>query len=636
MKNITADPSFSMKRTAAASMIGLCALVGAYAVANTGEESDSPLAVITSDSVISESVTDADSGTLGNSPIASSTEIFADIAIEVSAANVDDSANEQSSSENDSSDLSSVDTVTENTEVVNETPEVAVAESTDSALQIDDPVEAQNVTTETVLVEDDRATDDASATNADADDSLESQIEASDQVSDDGAQLVLASINPDAAQSDQMVSTPITSQVNDPIAKASEVLDSDRPAAALDVSKDIFTMSLEPDTVLPGSDDATAEENGAGDQSIEWVEAIVKKHDTLSQLFNRLGLSSREAFLIAEYKESKPLLRIRPGDTIQVHIENERLAILRYAIDRFKTLQIKSADSGYTFETLEKEPEIRHSQKSTTIWSSVLSAASEQGIGSNTVYEMIRLFGWQVDFAKDIQPGDRFSLIYEELYLGDDKVGEGQILAAELVTGNKPLRAIRHVYEDGSVDYFAPNGDGIKGSFLRTPMKFGRVSSKFSKKRFHPILKKWRAHKGVDYAAPKGTPIFSTGDGVVRQATRNKGYGKTVVIRHGGQFETLYAHMSRFAKGIKAGKRVKQGDIIGYVGNTGWATGHHLHYEFRVNGVHKNPLTVKLPKSSPIDKKYLSGFKKQALTLAADLDQMSQIPVAQADSASVQ
>ena len=215
------------------------------------------------------------------------------------------------------------------------------------------------------------------------------------------------------------------------------------------------------------------------------------------------------------------------------------------------------------------------------------------------------------------------------MFLDGEKIGNGPIIAAELSANRTLLRAVRYVDEENHVEYYAPDGDGVKGSFLRTPLKFGRVTSKFTGKRLHPIKKTWRAHKGVDYGAPRGTPILATGDGVVRHAGNKGSYGKTVIIRHGGKYDTLYAHMSKTAKGIRKGTRVKQGQVIGYVGSTGLATGPHLHYEFRIHGVHKNPLTVELPKSESIAEQYKPEFLRIAKVWTDRLDRLSTENIAQ-------
>ena len=361
-----------------------------------------------------------------------------------------------------------------------------------------------------------------------------------------------------------------------------------------------------------------------------WQETKVKKGDTLSQLFDRLELATLEAYKIADLAEAAPLLKIKPGETLKIKkTPNGKLGILQYTMSTFETLNVISKEGQYQIETTIREPEVRINNARAIIYSSLLSAASKADVSLNTMYNFIAMFGWKIDFSMDIRVGDQFSLIYEELYLDDKKVGDGDIIAAELVVSNKTYQAIRHIDEEGFTAYFAPNGDGIKGTFLRSPLKFGHITSNFSKNRLHPIKKVWRAHKGVDYGAPKGTPIMATGDGVVKIARREGGYGKTIILRHGGKYETLYAHLSGYAKGIKSGVRVKQGDVIGYVGSTGLATGPHLHYEFRIHGVHKNPVTVEFPKSNPIDPKYLSQFEKIANIWVGELEQINRIPLAQ-------
>ena len=370
----------------------------------------------------------------------------------------------------------------------------------------------------------------------------------------------------------------------------------------------------------------------------DWKSEKVKKSDTLSQIFNRFGLSSKEAYALVALEGAAPLKLIRPGEKIEVVTttsegdqNKQELAALRYPLDKFSSLVVLRTDEEYQIETEVREPVVQHKLAQATIKQSLLGAAKAADIPYDIVYQLASIFGWQVDFARDIKSGDQLKLIYEELYLDEELVGHGEIIAAELFTALKQYRAIRHVDEEGHVTYFAPNGDGIQGSFLRSPLKFARVTSKFSKKRFHPVLKKWKAHKGVDYGAPMNTPIMATGDGIVTLARSKKGYGKTVIIRHGHKYQTLYAHLNSYAKGIKAGARVKQGEVIGFVGKTGWTTGPHLHYEFRLNGVHQNPLTVELPKSAPIDKKYEPSFKKEAAVWVAALNQAGRIPLAQND-----
>ena len=247
--------------------------------------------------------------------------------------------------------------------------------------------------------------------------------------------------------------------------------------------------------------------------------------------------------------------------------------------------------------------------------------------------ELAGIFGWDIDFALEIRAGDQFRVLYEEHYLDGEKLRDGPILAAEFTNRGQTHTAVRYADKDGEVGYYDVDGASKRRAFIRTPIKFARISSRYNPRRWHPVLKRWRSHKGVDYAAPKGTPVKATGDGRVVFRGGKSGYGKTVIIEHAGKYTTLYAHLNGYSKRSAKGKRVKQGQVIGYVGKTGLATGPHLHYEFRVNGKHRDPLRVKLPKSLSLAKSELSAFRKQTAPL---LTQLAAVPsatmVASADS----
>ena len=235
--------------------------------------------------------------------------------------------------------------------------------------------------------------------------------------------------------------------------------------------------------------------------------------------------------------------------------------------------------------------------------------------------------GWR-NFALDIRAGDQFSLVYEEQYLHGKKLHDGNILAAEFINQDHSYRAVRFTDDKGHSGYYTPDGKSVRKAFLRTPVDFKRISSRFSMHRKHPKLNKIRAHKGVDYAAARGTPIRATGDGKVIYRGVKGGYGNVVILQHGTKYSTLYGHMSRFARGVYSGRQVHQGQIIGYVGMTGLATGPHLHYEFRVNGVHRNPLTVHLPDAAPLPKQYRDTFDNTSRPLLAQLDTLKRTMLA--------
>jgi murein DD-endopeptidase MepM/ murein hydrolase activator NlpD len=233
---------------------------------------------------------------------------------------------------------------------------------------------------------------------------------------------------------------------------------------------------------------------------------------------------------------------------------------------------------------------------------------------------MANIFGYDIDFAQDIRKGDKFEILYEEKTLDGKAVGTGNILTARFTNRGKIYTAVRYTDKNGNTSYYSADGSSLRKAFIRTPVDFARISSRFSNGRKHPILNKIRAHKGVDYAAPRGTPIKAAGDGRVTLAGRKGGYGNTIVIKHGQRYQTLYAHMQGFAKGIRAGSNVKQGQIIGYIGTTGLSTGPHLHYEFQANGVHVDPLSQKLPISDPIHASEKQRFTERSKTLLAKLD----------------
>jgi murein DD-endopeptidase MepM/ murein hydrolase activator NlpD len=241
------------------------------------------------------------------------------------------------------------------------------------------------------------------------------------------------------------------------------------------------------------------------------------------------------------------------------------------------------------------------------------------GIPDHVIMELTKIFGWDIDFALDIQAGDRFSVLYEEHYLDGAKVDDGDILAAQFRNGGTLYRAVRYTDAEGSSDYYTPDGRRLHRSFLRTPVEFSRVSSGFSLSRYHPILHRFRAHRGVDYAAPLATPVMATGAGRVAFSGTQGGYGNVVIIQHGDRYSTLYGHLLRVARGVTPGAPVRQGQVIGYVGQSGLATGPHLHYEFRVDGTYQDPRTVTLPQSEPVPPAQQENFLRTSRQLLAEL-----------------
>ena len=255
-----------------------------------------------------------------------------------------------------------------------------------------------------------------------------------------------------------------------------------------------------------------------------------------------------------------------------------------------------------------------------TINQSLFAASQQIGLPDEVTLRLAQIFQWDIDFVLDLRKGDQFSLLLEEQYIDGKFIGYGKILAAEFVNQGSRYRAVYYADTDGNGSYYGESGQSLHKAFLRAPVEFSRISSNFSAARFHPIEKRMMPHRGIDYVAPTGTPVLASGDGRILKATRTEPNGNFIVIDHSGNIETKYLHLSRFASGIAAGSRVRQGQVIGYVGSTGWATAPHLHYEFLVGGVHQNPRTVPLPKADPISRRERARFESQALPLLTELD----------------
>lgn len=361
---------------------------------------------------------------------------------------------------------------------------------------------------------------------------------------------------------------------------------------------------------------------------LTWQEITVQSGDNLSLIFPKAGLSARDVYNVAQTGDSiKPLLNLKPGQTLRFGLSQQddkpTLEKLELQLSPIETLQLSKTDDGYATETLTREVDSRQKEVAGEIESSLFEAGQKAGMSDKLIMEMAHIFGWDIDFALDLRRGDNFKVIFEESFLDGQKFDDGDILAAEFTNRGTTFRAIRYTDPEGNSHFYTPNGDSMRKTFTRTPVHFSRISSRFNPNRKHPVLKTTRPHRGVDYAAPTGTPILATGDGKVDFVGNKGGYGRTVVLSHGGKYTTLYAHMSSFRKGLKHGQRVKQGQTIGYIGSSGLATGPHLHYEFRVNGVHHNPLTVALPKAEPLNAKYMAEFKQQSQPLLAQLDELT-------------
>jgi murein DD-endopeptidase MepM/ murein hydrolase activator NlpD len=358
----------------------------------------------------------------------------------------------------------------------------------------------------------------------------------------------------------------------------------------------------------------------------------VRTGDSLDRMFKRNALDRTDLANIMSLERARKHLRlIKPGDEIHVRQNNGHVLQLDKSISLGEILSIRENADGYIAKTVEEPLSTRPVRTTGTIDSSLFLAAAKAGISDRTIMNLAGIFAWDVDFMLDIRAGDEFTLVYEEVWKKGERVAEGDILAAEFINQGERFRAIRFADASGRTDYYTPDGRSVRKAFVRAPLSFSRISSNFNPKRRHPKLNRIRAHQGVDYAAPTGTPIKAAGDGKIIHRARKGGYGNTVIVQHGGNITTLYAHMSKYGR-PRVGSRVRQGDVIGYVGATGLATGPHLHYEYRRNGVHLNPRTVKLPDAQPIDSQYLTDFEEAAAPLIRQLD--SSRPTRVADNAS--
>ncbi len=373
---------------------------------------------------------------------------------------------------------------------------------------------------------------------------------------------------------------------------------------------------------LPASPAASIADAGAfaADAAASTLELVVKPGDTLERLFRRHGLSLADLASIAGLRDvAEHVKLLRPGDTIKIaHRDGQVLSMVRQ-LDRFRMLAVDRAESGFEARTIDLPFEIEERVAHGEIRSSLFEAATAAGMSDALTMSMAGIFRWDIDFIQDVRVGDSFTVIYEEHYRDGTKLGDGPIIAAEFVNRGNVYRAARYTDESGRSDYFTPEGRSVRKAFLRAPVDFTRISSNFDPNRRHPVLNTIRAHRGVDYAAPTGTPVRAAGDGKVSFRGQNGGYGNVVILEHGGNITTLYAHLSRFGQ-YKVGSRVKQGDVIGYVGASGLATGPHLHYEYRVNGVHRNPRTVPLPPADPVPESALADFTAKTASLWERLD----------------
>ncbi len=355
----------------------------------------------------------------------------------------------------------------------------------------------------------------------------------------------------------------------------------------------------------------------------------IRSGDTLDQLFRKHKLNIGHLATIARLDAAGSRFRkIKPGDVFEITHDEGQLISMYSALDLTSALKVDKQESGFTAEIVERPIEVRKRFAYGVIDTSLFESAASAGLSDRLIMNIAGIFAWDVDFVLDIRSGDNYYVQWEEIWQDEEFVTDGEIIVAEFNNNGRTHQAVRFIDDNGRSDYFTPEGRSVRKAFIRAPVDFTRISSNFNPRRRHPILHKIRAHRGVDYAAPRGTPIKASGDGKVIFRGVKGGYGNTVILQHGGNITTLYAHMSRFAAKARVGSRVRQGQTIGYVGATGLATANHLHYEYRLNGVHRNPRTVELPQADPIADKYRERFQTTAGPVLEELERFKNAQLA--------
>ena len=350
----------------------------------------------------------------------------------------------------------------------------------------------------------------------------------------------------------------------------------------------------------------------------------VDKNDTLIKILGSNGIDIKYIKALIKTKGSEKLANIKTGDFVEIsYSENKIPKEIFVTRNGLKGVLAEFKDKTYFIRNHERIPEAIERFASVTIDESLYQSALREGISDSVIMDLVFIFGWDIDFVFDIRTGDSFEILYEEYFYKGEKIKNGDIKAARFKRGKKVFSAIRFFSNiSGTKEYFSTRGENVKKAFLRTPVEFSYISSRYNLKRKHPVLNKIRAHTGVDYAAPTGTPVRSTSSGTVSFIGSKGGYGKLIEIKHSEDYSTRYAHLSKFNPRLSSGSKVEQGETIGYVGQTGLATGPHLHYEFRVGGNHTNPLTVKLPDAKPISKVEKKEFLDHAIKMINRLDEL--------------
>ena len=358
-----------------------------------------------------------------------------------------------------------------------------------------------------------------------------------------------------------------------------------------------------------------------------WQTVTVKSGQTLGEIFQQMGVPATVMYQVLASPSAKNLTRLRAGAELSFDLtEDGALRGLAFERDEAARVELAIAGGEVTENVIERPLERRTMVASGEITSSLYAAGAQAGLSNAAINQMANVFSYDIDFTQDLRDGDRFQVVYEEIWRDGERLRSGGIVAASFLNRGKEFTAVRFE-RNGKQEYFDLTGRPLKKSFMRMPIEFARISSRFNPRRKHPVLGTVRAHKGVDYAAATGTPIMAAGDGRVSFAGWQNGYGRTIIIDHGKGHTTLYAHMSRLGK-YKVGSRVQQGTTIGYVGATGLASGPHLHYEFRINGAHRDPLTVTMPKPEPLAGSEMVAFRAATAPALAQLKRVEGVRLA--------
>ena len=385
-------------------------------------------------------------------------------------------------------------------------------------------------------------------------------------------------------------------------------------------SKDLTEQNFKNELSKPLKLLALAEDSNLEVPFIE-KERLIKRNDSLFAILNQLGVPKEDIINLINSKKSSLLSKIEVGDKIRIFVDNDGFLQKLFYVDDFeKGVLAERKNNEFTISKYINEIEKVRVFKHVVIEDSMYMSGLREEIPDSVLMDLAYINGWDIDFTHDIQPGDNYSLIYEEIIVNGEKVVDGDILISEFNNKEKKYVAVRFNIDRDNAEYFNPDGENVKKAFLRSPVEISYISSKYNLKRRHPVLHTIRAHKGVDYAANTGSPVRATGDGTVSFAQYNGGCGNEVKIKHSEDYETRYCHLDRFNPRTKVGRKVKQGQTIGYVGSTGLATGPHLHYEFHVNGKHTDPLKVRFPNASPIESSQLTAYKTKFKSLQKELN----------------